>query len=90
GQQGQDQEGRPLVVLLDLDTGTVKKIYYDRRILNREKKLDNNFLIMQQTVPPRSTELVDLTTLETKWVSNVGGGKRFLQGLRGCLVWLWL
>ncbi|MCG2783756.1 MAG: hypothetical protein L6461_01480, partial [Anaerolineae bacterium] len=45
GQQGQDQEGRPLVVLLDLDTGTVKKIYYDRRILNREKKLDNNFLI---------------------------------------------
>ena len=89
GQQGQDQEGRPLVVLLDLDTGTVKKIYYDRRILNREKKLDNNFLIMQQTVPPRLTELVDLTTLETKWVSDVGG-KRFLQGLCGCIVWLWL
>jgi hypothetical protein len=73
GRQGQDLEGRPLVVLLALDTGTVKKIYHDRRILNREKKLDNNFLVMQQTVLPRSTELVDLTTLETKWVSDVGG-----------------
>jgi hypothetical protein len=73
GKQGQDLESRQLVVLLDLDTGTVKKIYHDRRILNREKKLDNNFLVMQQTVPPRSTELVDLTTLETKWVSDVGG-----------------
>ena len=73
GQQGQDQEGRPLVVLLDLDTGVVKKIYYDREIMNREKRLDNNFLVMQQTVPPYSTELVDLTTLETKWVSDVGG-----------------
>jgi hypothetical protein len=73
GQQGQDLEGRSIVVLLDLDTGTIKKIYSDRRILNREKKLDNNFLVMQQTAPPYSTELVDLTTLETKWVSDVGG-----------------
>jgi hypothetical protein len=79
GRQGQDLESRQLVAILDLDTGVVKKIYHDREILNREENLDNNFLVMRQTVPSRSTELVDLTTLETKWVSDVGGESVFYK-----------